>query len=160
VVDKALELRGRNPIACHFVCALAQDRRSGLNDENKGHGRSMAFAGPPCNPRSATPRRMHVGRPVAIAQFRVRWSLGHLNPTRRSPHMTDAVITDIADGIGTLTLNKPWKLNAWDTPMRAEVSAVLAAWHGDPQVRAVILTGAGERAFCAGQDLEETEKFQ
>jgi enoyl-CoA hydratase/carnithine racemase len=75
--------------------------------------------------------------------------------------MTDAVIlTDIADGIGTLTLNKPWKLNAWDTPMRAEVSAVLAAWHGDPQVRAVILTGAGERAFCAGQDLEETEKFQ
>jgi enoyl-CoA hydratase len=71
-----------------------------------------------------------------------------------------AIITDIADGIGILTLNKPWKLNAWDTPMRAEISAVLNGWNRDPKVRAVILTGAGERAFCAGQDLEETEKFQ
>jgi enoyl-CoA hydratase len=34
------------------------------------------------------------------------------------------------------------------------------AWNRDPSVRAVIWTGAGERAFCAGQDLEETEKFQ
>ena len=75
--------------------------------------------------------------------------------------MSDPVIlTDISDGIGTITLNKPWKLNAWDTPMRAEISTVLTAWNRDRAVRAVILTGAGERAFCAGQDLEETEKFQ
>ena len=75
--------------------------------------------------------------------------------------MTDkSFIIDIADGIATLTLNKPWKLNAWDTPMRAEITAVLHEWNRDGRVRAVILTGAGERAFCAGQDLEETEKFQ
>ena len=74
--------------------------------------------------------------------------------------MTDAIVTAIADGIGTLTFNKPWKLNAWDTPMRAEARAVLQDWNRDAKVRAVILTGAGERAFCAGQDLEETEKFQ
>ena len=75
--------------------------------------------------------------------------------------MSNAVIlTDISDGIGTITLNKPWKLNAWDTPMRAEITAQLNDWNHDPAVRAVILTGAGERAFCAGQDLEETEKFQ
>jgi enoyl-CoA hydratase len=74
--------------------------------------------------------------------------------------MSDAVIAEITDGIGTVTLNKPWKLNAWDTPMRAEITAVLKGWNQDKAVRAVILTGMGERAFCAGQDLEETEKFQ
>src|ERR1044072_7777309 len=75
--------------------------------------------------------------------------------------MSNAVIlTDISGGIGTVTLNKPWKLNAWDTPMRAEISAVLNGWNSDPAVKAVIMTGAGERAFGAGQDLEETEKFQ
>lgn len=75
--------------------------------------------------------------------------------------MTDpSFIIDIADGTATLTLNKPWKLNAWDTPMRAEITGVLNGWNRDASVRAVILTGAGERAFCAGQDLEETEKFQ
>jgi enoyl-CoA hydratase/carnithine racemase len=71
-----------------------------------------------------------------------------------------AVIVDVTEGIGTVTLNKPWKLNAWDTPMRAEISEVLVEWNRDDKVRAVILTGTGERAFCAGQDLEETEKFQ
>src|SRR6478672_11169146 len=75
--------------------------------------------------------------------------------------MSNAVIlTDIIGSIGTITLNKPWKLNAWDTPMRAEITAQLNDWNRDPAVRAVIMTGAGERAFCAGQDLEETEKFQ
>ena len=70
------------------------------------------------------------------------------------------VLTDVTGGIATVTLNKPWKLNAWDTPMRAEITALLKDWNRDPTVRAVIMTGAGERAFCAGQDLEETEKFQ
>jgi len=70
------------------------------------------------------------------------------------------VLTDVTDGIATLTLNKPWKLNAWDTPMRAEIAAVLRDWNGDTRVRAIIMTGAGERAFSAGQDLDETEKFQ
>src|SRR5438128_1534358 len=75
--------------------------------------------------------------------------------------MSNAVIlTDVTGGVGTITLNKPWKLNAWDTPMRAEITAQLKDWNGDSAVRAIILTGAGERAFCAGQDLEETEKFQ
>ena len=38
--------------------------------------------------------------------------------------MSNAVIlTEVTGGIGTVTLNKPWKLNAWDTPMRAEITA-------------------------------------
>src|SRR5881394_2120999 len=44
--------------------------------------------------------------------------------------------------------------------MRAEITAQLTDWNRDPVVKAVILTGTGARAFCAGQDLEETEKFQ
>jgi enoyl-CoA hydratase/carnithine racemase len=74
--------------------------------------------------------------------------------------MSTAILTDVTDGIATLTLNKPHKLNAWDTPMRAEVASKLRAWNKDTKVRAVILTGAGDRAFCAGQDLDETEKLQ
>ena len=71
-----------------------------------------------------------------------------------------AVITEVTEGVGTVTLNKPRKLNAWDTPMRAEITAALKTWNHDKEVRAVIMTGMGDRAFCAGQDLEETEKFQ
>jgi len=79
----------------------------------------------------------------------------------RSNTMSHAVITtEVTGGIGTVTLNKPWKLNAWDTPMRAKITTVLNDWNSDPAVKAVIMTGAGELAFCAGQDLEETEKFQ
>jgi enoyl-CoA hydratase len=70
------------------------------------------------------------------------------------------VLTDVSDGLATLTLNKPHKLNAWDTPMRAEIAGILRAWNTEPNVRAVVMTGAGERAFSAGQDLDETEKFQ
>lgn len=74
--------------------------------------------------------------------------------------MTSAVITTVKDAVGILTLNRPEKLNAWDTPMRAEIAKTLRAWNADSHVRAIILTGAGERAFSAGQDLDETEKFQ
>jgi len=74
--------------------------------------------------------------------------------------MTEAILTDISAGIGTITLNKPWKLNAWDTPMRAEISTVLEDWNKRAGVRAIILTGNGERAFSAGQDLDETAKFK
>jgi enoyl-CoA hydratase/carnithine racemase len=70
------------------------------------------------------------------------------------------LLTDVAGGIATVMLNRPWKLNAWDTPMRAQLAQVLRGWNRDARVRAVIMTGAGERAFSAGQDLDETEKFQ
>jgi enoyl-CoA hydratase/carnithine racemase len=74
--------------------------------------------------------------------------------------MTEAILTDLSAGIGTITLNKPWKLNAWDRAMRAEISAMLDDWNKQPNVRAVILTGAGDRAFSAGQDLDETARFK
>ncbi|GMN13114.1 crotonase/enoyl-CoA hydratase family protein [Altererythrobacter sp. MTPC7] len=69
--------------------------------------------------------------------------------------MTDfAQITlDKADGIATITLNRPEKMNAYTRTMGAEIMAALDDTDADDSVRAVIFTGAGDRAFCAGADL-------
>lgn len=74
--------------------------------------------------------------------------------------MSESVLTEVNDGIALMTLNRPKKLNAWDTPMRMEIAARMREWNADEAVRAIIVTGAGDRAFSAGQDLDETEKFQ
>lgn len=63
------------------------------------------------------------------------------------------------DNIGFLTLNRPEKLNAWHRPMRDEMVNAIKNFEKDLSIRAMILTGAGERAFCAGQDLEEAKNF-
>ncbi|HEX8120889.1 MAG TPA: crotonase/enoyl-CoA hydratase family protein [Solirubrobacteraceae bacterium] len=59
---------------------------------------------------------------------------------------------EVADGILTLTLNRPDRMNAFTETMRAELIAAFDASDADDDVRAVIVTGAG-RAFCAGADL-------
>jgi 2-(1,2-epoxy-1,2-dihydrophenyl)acetyl-CoA isomerase len=59
---------------------------------------------------------------------------------------------DIVDGIATLTLNRPEKLNSFTVDMHAEVKDALERVKGDKSVRVLVLTGAG-RGFCAGQDL-------
>ncbi len=59
---------------------------------------------------------------------------------------------DVADGIATITLDRPDKLNAFTATMMTELIAAFDAVDADDAVRAVIVTGAG-RAFCAGADL-------
>lgn len=54
-----------------------------------------------------------------------------------------------------LTFNRPGKLNAISSDMLREMAALLDALEGDPAVRAVVLTGAGDRAFVAGADIGE-----
>ncbi|WP_419165489.1 enoyl-CoA hydratase/isomerase family protein [Candidatus Palauibacter sp.] len=63
------------------------------------------------------------------------------------------VLLDIEDGVGTLTLNRPEKLNAFIGEMRTEIARGVQALGADDAVRAVIITGAG-RAFCAGADVK------
>ncbi|MFO0687822.1 MAG: enoyl-CoA hydratase-related protein [Myxococcota bacterium] len=63
------------------------------------------------------------------------------------------ILLDVEDGIATITLNRPEKLNAYTTEMGEEFTQAFRALERDPKIRAVIMTGAG-RAFCAGADLE------
>jgi 2-(1,2-epoxy-1,2-dihydrophenyl)acetyl-CoA isomerase len=61
---------------------------------------------------------------------------------------------EIADGVATITLDRPDALNALTIPLKHELLAALDRARSDTEVRAIVLTGAG-RAFCAGQDLRE-----
>jgi enoyl-CoA hydratase/carnithine racemase len=65
----------------------------------------------------------------------------------------EQIIEQLEDGILTLTLNRPDRLNAWTATMAGELISALDQADADDEVRAVIITGAG-RAFCAGADLE------
>ena len=69
--------------------------------------------------------------------------------------MSDTVLCEINDGIATLTLNRPEKLNAINYAMADTLLAMLDAIEKDTNVAAVILTGAGTRAFSAGGDIHE-----
>ena len=69
--------------------------------------------------------------------------------------MTEPTITTThADGVTTLTLNRPGAMNSFTAAMHGELLAALDAAAADASVRCVILTGAG-RGFCAGQDLSD-----
>lgn len=66
----------------------------------------------------------------------------------------ETLLYDVADGVLTLTLNRPDKLNAFTQPMGRELIAAFDAADADDAVRAIVVTGAG-RGFCAGADLAE-----
>ncbi len=62
------------------------------------------------------------------------------------------VLTELREGVGTLTLNRPDKLNAFAGRMRQEIAAAVRELANDTEVRVLVVTGAG-RAFCAGADI-------
>ncbi|MBU1377986.1 MAG: enoyl-CoA hydratase [Alphaproteobacteria bacterium] len=59
------------------------------------------------------------------------------------------------DGVAVVTFNRPEAMNALSKALRAELQAAFVALGDDPEVRVIVLTGAGERAFTAGLDLKE-----
>jgi enoyl-CoA hydratase len=68
-------------------------------------------------------------------------------------NQTDEVVCLREGAAGTILLNRPAALNALTLPMVREMRRALESWAGDPGVTRVVVTGAGEKAFCAGGDI-------
>ena len=66
-----------------------------------------------------------------------------------------SIRSEKSDGVATLTLNRPQRFNAFDTAMARELRAFWEDVKADPDVVCVIVTGAGEKAFCTGADVTE-----
>jgi len=64
------------------------------------------------------------------------------------------ILFEVSEGIATITLNRPDRLNAWTGRMAHEVRAGMEAADRDPDVKVIILTGAG-RGFCSGADMND-----
>jgi enoyl-CoA hydratase len=69
--------------------------------------------------------------------------------------MDSTVLTAVDNGVATLTLNRPAVRNALNADLLRALAAALAACEADPAVRALIITGAGDKAFAAGADIAE-----
>ncbi|MFH1841687.1 MAG: enoyl-CoA hydratase-related protein [bacterium] len=65
------------------------------------------------------------------------------------------ILVEIDDGVGTVTINRPDKLNTLNADTIAELHACFSELRTDPAVKAVVVTGAGEKAFVAGADIKE-----
>jgi enoyl-CoA hydratase len=75
--------------------------------------------------------------------------------------MTDAVLFDARDdGIAVITLNRPEARNALGKDIRAALFAAWDRFERDPALRVAILTGSGDKAFCAGGDLKEMTELR
>ncbi|MDX2235144.1 MAG: crotonase/enoyl-CoA hydratase family protein [Hyphomonadaceae bacterium] len=73
-------------------------------------------------------------------------------------HTFETILYDVKDGIATITLNRPEKMNAFTGQMMLDMIAAFDLTDADDAVKAVIVTGAGDRAFCAGADLSAGAK--
>ncbi len=73
--------------------------------------------------------------------------------------MNDAVLQERRGPVLWLTINRPDKRNAMNADVLAGLRAGLRAAHADAEVRAIVLTAAGEKAFCAGADLQPGSAF-
>jgi enoyl-CoA hydratase len=73
--------------------------------------------------------------------------------------MNDEILVSNHGRVAVITLNRPARLNAWTTVMRDMIIDALKRFDADDNVAAIIMTGSGDRAFSAGQDLSEAHDF-
>ena len=66
---------------------------------------------------------------------------------------TDEILTRVDQGVGLITLNRPKAINSLTHTMVTALSTVLTEWEHDDEIRAIVLSGAGERGLCAGGDV-------
>src|SRR4029453_14516427 len=71
------------------------------------------------------------------------------------PEHLENLLLERADGVAVLTVNRPKVLNALNTPTLEELGRTILAFKVDDGVRAIVLTGAGEKSFIAGADINE-----
>ena len=71
----------------------------------------------------------------------------------------DTLLYEMCEGIATVTLNRPAKLNTLNYQMVEDLSACFQLIRNDEEVRLIILTGAGEKAFAAGADVSHSTSF-
>lgn len=69
--------------------------------------------------------------------------------------MSDVLVRDVRDSVVLLRLNRPQQRNAVNSELREELRAAMRQFANDPGLRVAIITGAGDKAFCAGADLKE-----
>jgi enoyl-CoA hydratase/carnithine racemase len=70
--------------------------------------------------------------------------------------VSEVVLKAVTDGVATLTLNRPERLNAWTQELERDYFAALGECAADERVRVIVVTGAG-RGFCAGADMQELQ---
>ncbi len=71
----------------------------------------------------------------------------------------DTILTETSEGLLTITLNRPDRLNAWTHKMGSELGEAIAAANADDNIEAIVITGAG-RGFCAGADIADVFQAQ
>lgn len=73
--------------------------------------------------------------------------------------MSDNILVSRDGFVGTITINRPEKLNAMTPEMAAALVAAVSEFNADDSIRCVILTGAGEKAFSAGSDIRTLDDY-
>jgi enoyl-CoA hydratase/carnithine racemase len=70
----------------------------------------------------------------------------------------ELLLLDINDGVATVTLNRPESMNAINLALREKIMTTAAELDANDQVRAIVVTGAGDKSFCVGADLKERQQ--
>jgi enoyl-CoA hydratase/carnithine racemase len=81
-------------------------------------------------------------------------------PEQLDPDQLETVRLEVADGVATVTLDRPEVYNSFDPTMTSELASIWQALRADDAVRAVVLTASGEKAFCTGIDRSTVGDFE
>jgi enoyl-CoA hydratase len=81
-----------------------------------------------------------------------------LSQPKKKSHADGKILQDVSDGVGIITFNNPEKRNAMSLQMWEGFGQALTELRDDPDVRVVVLTGAGDKAFVSGADISQFEK--
>jgi enoyl-CoA hydratase/carnithine racemase len=94
-------------------------------------------------------------RPIATGPIRPATTI---RVRRKVVRRMSVLLEKRSNGVAVITLNRPQVLNALDVPAKERLGSIWQEIADDPGVRVAVLTGAGEKAFCAGSDIKEINR--